>query len=254
MPRRPGMKLDMPSEYTPELEYSVNLGAESGVSTPLLSPSLTALSDSSVSLPENIVDDPPAASPIRTRSWRPVGVEREQKARSTAYDAAGNLKVAARARKADARDCGICEEPAVSPVKTLCCGALFCRQHIDDWIYAPAADGCCPACKARCVLPASRPASPPASPVPRARTPPAHPAEHTLGVARTGPPPGRFASRAARVEQRPFQRLCSVAGRRRGSGTAQAHDGLVRPRAAPQRARGARSVDRCCGPAGRGWG
>ncbi|KAJ7339835.1 hypothetical protein DFH08DRAFT_875595 [Mycena albidolilacea] len=132
MPRRPGMKLDMSAEYTPELEYSVNLGAESGVSTPLLSPSLTALSDSSSSLPENILDDTPVASPIRTRSWRPVGVEREQKARSTAYDAAGNLKVAARARKADARDCGICEEPAVSPVKTLCCGALFCRQHIDD--------------------------------------------------------------------------------------------------------------------------
>ncbi|KAJ7896629.1 hypothetical protein B0H14DRAFT_3853562 [Mycena olivaceomarginata] len=151
MPRRPGMKLDMSAEYTPELEYSVNLGAESGVSTPLLSPSLTALSDSSASLPENIVDDPPHRLAHTNAQL------------ASPYDAAGNLKVAARARKADARDCGICEEPAVSPVKTLCCGALFCRQHIDDWIYAPAADGCCPACKARCVLPASRPASPPTS-------------------------------------------------------------------------------------------
>ncbi|KAJ7032551.1 hypothetical protein C8F04DRAFT_654608 [Mycena alexandri] len=56
----------------------------------------------------------------------------------------GNLKVVARGRQAAARDCGICEEPAVAPVRTLCCSALFCKQHIDSWIYGPAATGLCP--------------------------------------------------------------------------------------------------------------
>ncbi|KAJ6492078.1 hypothetical protein C8R45DRAFT_1073458, partial [Mycena sanguinolenta] len=37
-------------------------------------------------------------------------------------------------RKAAARDCGICEEVAVEPVKTQCCGALFCREHIDELV------------------------------------------------------------------------------------------------------------------------
>ncbi|KAF7354091.1 hypothetical protein MVEN_01096500 [Mycena venus] len=140
MPHQPEMRLAMP-EYTPELEYTLDLGAESVATTPLL-------------------DNAPAPSPVRTRSWRPDGVERDQKARSTAYDSAGNLKIAVRGRRAAARDCGICEEVAVAPVRTQCCGSLFCKQHIDEWIYAPTADGRCPSCKAPCVLPPSRPLSP----------------------------------------------------------------------------------------------
>ncbi|KAF8192254.1 hypothetical protein K438DRAFT_864604 [Mycena galopus ATCC 62051] len=145
MPPKPGMKLSMPeySPDTPELEYTLDLGAETSRASTPLPP-----------------DDTIGPSLVRTRSWRPEGVEREQKARSTAYDAAGNLKIAVRGRHAAERDCGICEEVAVAPVKTQCCGALFCRQHIDEWIYAPAADGRCPACKAPCVLPPSRPLSP----------------------------------------------------------------------------------------------
>ncbi|KAJ7148319.1 hypothetical protein C8R46DRAFT_1128158 [Mycena filopes] len=111
---RPNMTLAMP-EYSPELEYTMDLGAES---TPL---------------PDD--RDITAPAPPRTRSWRSASNERErtsQKARSSAYDADGNLKVVVRGRQAAGRDCGICEEPAVAPIRTLCCGALFCRQHIDD--------------------------------------------------------------------------------------------------------------------------
>ncbi|KAJ6516698.1 hypothetical protein C8R47DRAFT_1313084 [Mycena vitilis] len=143
MPHKPTMSLSMP-EYSPELEYSLDLGAEASAPT----------------TPQLGGDAPP-----RARNWRPAGQEREQQARSTAYDADGNLKVAMRGRKAAERDCGICAETAVSPVRTQCCGALFCRAHIDDWIYAPASTGLCPACDAPCVLPPSRPRSPsPSSP------------------------------------------------------------------------------------------
>ncbi|KAJ7113324.1 hypothetical protein C8R43DRAFT_1039916 [Mycena crocata] len=73
---------------------------------------------------------------------------------SGAYDKAGRLKIAARAMMEARRDCGICEEVASPPVRTLCCGALFCRAHIDDWLHAPAATGLCPACAAPCSVPA----------------------------------------------------------------------------------------------------
>ncbi|KAJ7738720.1 hypothetical protein B0H16DRAFT_89404 [Mycena metata] len=170
---RPTMSLDMP-EYSPELEYTLNLGVES---TPLL-------------------DDISAPAPPRTRTWRSRSNEREQtsqKARSSAYDADGNLKIVARGRKAAARDCGICDESAVEPVRTLCCGALFCKQHIDDWIYGPAATGLCPACESPCVLPPSR------SPSPLLKTP--------LGTRPRTPPASRShshpSSRSASPSQHP---------------------------------------------------
>jgi hypothetical protein len=84
------------SPDTPELEYTLNLGAESTPVTPRLD-NVDVGVDVGVSAPV----------PPRTRSWRPAGHEGEQKARSTAYDAAGNLKVAVRGRRAAARDCGI---------------------------------------------------------------------------------------------------------------------------------------------------
>ncbi|KAJ7729838.1 hypothetical protein DFH07DRAFT_849519 [Mycena maculata] len=132
-PRRPltNMSLHMPA-YTPEFEYSLDLGA---LSTPL---------------PE---DNPPVLP--RTRSWRALNHEAD-KQRSSAYDEAGNLKIAVRGRRAARDDCGICAERAASPVRTQCCGALFCRAHIHDWVYGPAATGLCPSCSAPCTLPSDR--------------------------------------------------------------------------------------------------
>ncbi|KAJ7440205.1 hypothetical protein B0H11DRAFT_2099993 [Mycena galericulata] len=147
---RTNMSLRMPA-YTPELEYSLDLGAE----TP--PPDNTAASAAPPALP-------------RTRSWRALNHASEKK-RSGAYDEDGNLTVAARGRRAAERDCGICEEPATEPVRTQCCGALFCREHIHDWIYGPSASDICPACNALCVLPPSDSASL-ATEKPRPRTPP----------------------------------------------------------------------------------
>lgn len=49
-------------------------------------------------------------------------------------------------------DCGICFESAVRPVRTLCCGKVFCREHLTDWLDGSEADGRCPACKAPCTM------------------------------------------------------------------------------------------------------
>ncbi|KAJ6484660.1 hypothetical protein C8R45DRAFT_998941 [Mycena sanguinolenta] len=46
------------------------------------------------------------------------------------------------------RECGICFELAVSPVRTLCCSHLFCAEHIMAWLHGPASDGLCPSCGA----------------------------------------------------------------------------------------------------------
>ncbi|KAJ6549059.1 hypothetical protein DFH09DRAFT_1366917 [Mycena vulgaris] len=151
MSRRPAMKLAMPESDA--VEYSLDLGAEPVASTPL---------------PD--ADDAPALP--RRRSWRSSSHADEKTRLSSAYDAQGNLKIAARGRAEAKRDCGICEEVAVVPTRTLCCDALFCKEHIDDWIYGPAATGLCPACAAPCVLPPSadvdadaarRPRTPPSS-------------------------------------------------------------------------------------------
>ncbi|KAJ6597956.1 hypothetical protein B0H10DRAFT_2231821 [Mycena sp. CBHHK59/15] len=137
------MSLAMPS-YTAELEYTLDLGAES---TPPITP-----------LP---AEDPPP----RARNWRPTTHADEQRS-----EAQRRKRTAERARAADARDCGICDEPASGGVRTACCGALFCREHIDDWLYGPASTGLCPACAAPCVLPDTKmhPCTPPSS---RAQSP-----------------------------------------------------------------------------------
>ncbi|KAK7047815.1 hypothetical protein VNI00_006143 [Paramarasmius palmivorus] len=41
-------------------------------------------------------------------------------------------------------------EVAVSPARTLCCGRLYCYEHIYDWLHGPSSDGRCPSCGARC--------------------------------------------------------------------------------------------------------
>ncbi|KAF7342649.1 hypothetical protein MSAN_02021900 [Mycena sanguinolenta] len=91
-------------------------------------------------------------------------------------------KSSARKRKEAERDCGICFEPAVSPVRTRCCAHLFCAEHITAWLHGPASDGCCPACRA----PVSD----------DALLALGHPALSALHVPPVAPPPSRSASPA----------------------------------------------------------
>ncbi|KAJ7445058.1 hypothetical protein FB451DRAFT_69431 [Mycena latifolia] len=51
-------------------------------------------------------------------------------------------------KKEAERDCGICFELAVAPVRTLCCSHLFCAEHIAAWLHGPRSDGLCPSCRA----------------------------------------------------------------------------------------------------------
>ncbi|KAG2005625.1 hypothetical protein CC2G_002014 [Coprinopsis cinerea AmutBmut pab1-1] len=50
------------------------------------------------------------------------------------------------------RDCGICFEYAVKPLRTLCCGKIFCEQDLRDWLHGPNASGLCPNCDVPCTL------------------------------------------------------------------------------------------------------
>jgi len=50
------------------------------------------------------------------------------------------------------RDCGICFEYAVLPCRTLCCGKIFCTEHLADWLHGPEAEGRCPNCENACSL------------------------------------------------------------------------------------------------------
>ncbi|KAJ7616512.1 hypothetical protein FB45DRAFT_1105712 [Roridomyces roridus] len=93
------------------------------------------------------------AAPARERDWR-ADDQAAEKELSGAYDAQGQFNLARRARRADKNDCRICDEPATDPVHAQCCDAIFCREHIRDWIKGPAASPNCPACTALCVLPA----------------------------------------------------------------------------------------------------
>ncbi|KAF8887103.1 hypothetical protein BD779DRAFT_1528158 [Infundibulicybe gibba] len=98
-------------------EYALNLGVESPAS---VSPSPSS---------QDIPRDPWTTKPTTKRKSRDLK-------RSTGVD----------------RDCGICFELAVSPCRTKCCGALFCAQHIAEWLSGAASDGCCPACASPCAL------------------------------------------------------------------------------------------------------
>ncbi|PPQ82011.1 hypothetical protein CVT25_014663 [Psilocybe cyanescens] len=50
------------------------------------------------------------------------------------------------------RDCGICFEYAVDPLRTYCCGKIFCKEHLEDWLHGPNAEGRCPNCENACSL------------------------------------------------------------------------------------------------------
>ncbi|XP_006463279.1 hypothetical protein AGABI2DRAFT_120099 [Agaricus bisporus var. bisporus H97] len=93
-----------------QVEYSLNLGAESPMSSE---------DDAMPSLP-----------PQRKFTRRP--------------------RPAPRKKEAVDRDCGICFEYAVQPARTLCCGNFFCTEHITDWLSGPSSDGRCPSCSAPC--------------------------------------------------------------------------------------------------------
>jgi len=99
-------------------EYYLDLGAETPNTT-------------------NFVQNlPPFHIPARRRSFRrasPVSTNRLSK---YAVD----------------RDCGICFEYAVVPCRTLCCGKIFCTEHLADWLHGPEAEGRCPNCENACSL------------------------------------------------------------------------------------------------------
>ncbi|KAJ6550316.1 hypothetical protein B0H19DRAFT_1265152 [Mycena capillaripes] len=46
------------------------------------------------------------------------------------------------------RECRICFELTVAPVRILCCAHLFCAEHISSWLHDPASDRHCPAGRA----------------------------------------------------------------------------------------------------------
>ncbi|KAJ7627429.1 hypothetical protein FB45DRAFT_921352 [Roridomyces roridus] len=149
-PRKPLRKmiLRMPS-FQSDVDYSMDLGAES-------TPGTEDERATTEAMPE---------PDLRRR----VLASSETLRRAAANDMA---QVAARARAAGEQDCGICEESASDALRTQCCGALFCRVHINDWIYGPAASDLCPTCNSTCVLPPppssdsgfKRPRTPPSTP------------------------------------------------------------------------------------------
>ncbi|KAJ7617941.1 hypothetical protein FB45DRAFT_932982 [Roridomyces roridus] len=149
-PRKPlrKMVLRMPS-FQSDVDYSMDLGAES-------TPGTEEDRGTTEAIPE---------PDLRRR----VLASSETLRRAAANDMA---QLAARARAAGEQDCGICEEPASDGLRTQCCGALFCRVHINDWIYGPSASDLCPACNSTCLLPPppssdsgfKRPRTPPSTP------------------------------------------------------------------------------------------
>ncbi|CAK5262395.1 unnamed protein product [Mycena citricolor] len=192
-PKKPsisGMKLSMP-QYTPELEYTIDLGAESSESRP-------------------ITPVPQFREVTRKRNWRSSSHERDQTHGSSAYDKEGHWKVAERGRLEALRDCGICEEVATEPLVTDCCGALFCREHINDWLYGPASSPLCPSCQKTCMVPAIDSASSSSSLA-------SHSADRnrTLSRSRSSSPPVTIESpatrRFARMEYDSIVRLISIA-------------------------------------------
>ncbi|KAL1744424.1 hypothetical protein HDZ31DRAFT_38631 [Schizophyllum fasciatum] len=73
-------------------------------------------------------------------------------------------------------DCGICFEDATMPCRTLCCGSVFCMEHIADWLHGNdgGADSRCPSCGAVCSLSTSL-AREPGLHVPIPHPPPPYP-------------------------------------------------------------------------------
>nr|GAT43890.1 predicted protein [Mycena chlorophos] len=75
---------------------------------------------------------------------RPVALRAFGPPRSLVGSGKGNER---REREAE-RDCGLCFELAVAPVRTHCCSQLICGEHIVSYLADPRADGHCPVCRA----------------------------------------------------------------------------------------------------------
>ncbi|KAJ3549435.1 hypothetical protein NMY22_g875 [Coprinellus aureogranulatus] len=93
----------------------------------------------------------PPASPSKERRSRGPSV-------SAAYPPVTGVKSVSRRSSKSAqwdesdRDCGICFEYAVRPARTVCCGKVFCQEHLEDWLSGPNASNLCPNCDAECSL------------------------------------------------------------------------------------------------------
>ncbi|PPR00546.1 hypothetical protein CVT26_009878 [Gymnopilus dilepis] len=118
-------------------EYYMDLGAESpmpGTPNPLLKDKafVEQWAAAGIAVPR---------VPARRSSWRSLSsIDKERERLKTS--------------KKDTvdRDCGICFEYAVRPCRTLCCGKIFCTEHLADWLHGPNAEGRCPNCENPCSL------------------------------------------------------------------------------------------------------
>ncbi|KAF7342419.1 hypothetical protein MVEN_01830900 [Mycena venus] len=90
--------------------------------------------------------DRSSACPTRTPTPTPSHIRRPIPCRP--FRPPRNKAASAQSRREAERECGICFELAVSPVRALCCAHLFCAEHISAWLHGPASDGLCPACRA----------------------------------------------------------------------------------------------------------
>jgi len=139
--RRPSpLRLDSITE-SPEYEERIDLGAESPAS--ILKPAIEdhdekngsgdAWRRAGIAMHTDV--------PMRRRSWRSASFSEKRKlyGRSLITDPV-----------VVDRDCGICFEVAVVPCRMICCGDVFCLNHISDWLYGSSSDGRCPSCKQLC--------------------------------------------------------------------------------------------------------
>ncbi|KAF8914612.1 hypothetical protein CPB85DRAFT_1297437 [Mucidula mucida] len=115
-------------------EYHVNLGSESPrsiMNEDIIAEETSLMARSGIAANTEI--------PPRTRLWRSSSFTNKMPKRSSSKDWVD-------------RDCGICFEMAVVPCRTLCCGKLFCLEHLAEWLHGSSSDGLCPSCKTPCTL------------------------------------------------------------------------------------------------------
>ncbi|KAJ7579770.1 hypothetical protein C8J56DRAFT_963565 [Mycena floridula] len=124
-------------EEIPEYDIpGLNLGVESPwcasrISTPISDRSPQSIDDEWATLRAALQKH----NPVTARGWKPDSFSRKSK-RPVVADG----------------DCGICFEAAVRPHWTLCCGRIFCQEHLADWLSGPSSDQRCPSCRAPCTL------------------------------------------------------------------------------------------------------
>ncbi|KAF9266616.1 hypothetical protein L218DRAFT_79010 [Marasmius fiardii PR-910] len=155
LPRRPVASLRLYSiseESITECEevIGINLGAESPKSILNEEPSFLPRAPVLPVSPREGVEDMWRKSgiavhtnvPMRDRNWRSSSFTEKLRKRPQLY------------REFVDRDCGICcsFEVAVSPCRILCCGKLFCFEHLSEWLCGADSEGRCPSCEVPCSL------------------------------------------------------------------------------------------------------